>query len=63
MYPSKKFLDSLEQMFEKFEPYVLPMGGIREDAPLEIKKIYDECAKACKKEKYLACGIPYNDED
>ncbi len=47
------FSEKVKKMQEQLEPYFAPGGGLKEDVPPEIKKLFEEFKKQVEKEAWF----------
>lgn len=53
MLPPCKFSEKVEKMRRRLKPYFAPEGGIRKDAPPEIKNLFEKYKEQVKEEMWL----------
>lgn len=51
--PVARFSDKVLNMWETLKPYIGVPGGLKDDAPPEIKELYKEYRKQVLKEAWL----------
>ena len=53
---SREWSDKVVSMEKQLEPYFARLGGIRNDAPEEIKELFEEYKKLAEQEKNVIFG-------
>lgn len=51
--PTARFSEKVERLEKQLEPYFARVGGLKEDAPPEAKKLFEEYKKQVMKEAWL----------
>ncbi len=51
--PVMEFSEKVKKLMKQVKPYLSSKGGLREDAPPEAKKLFEELKKQVEKEAWL----------